>query len=269
MRAENEIVKDNLRKYKKLINFYKIEILPSFVNQSKTNSQLLYEFFFNIFQNNDSVVVDEINYEKISMNESHLFGCIHRTSNIDILTEIKSKSNLTFDEEDFFLESSTYFYIDFLHLGMSAIKTQKIPSAYELLQDFIIQKSELNIEIIPFKKSDSEISQLPITSISMKFVDEDFVELKDINKNDCEFSEYTLSAKFKKVSSGFVPQLLSKFKGKSSLKKLTISTDTEDIDLIKNIFTKYVSIELTENYKNDLDRIKNVLCEELLKIVNA
>lgn len=269
MGIENEIVEENLKKYKKLINFYQIEISPSFVNQSKTNSQLLFEIFSTVFLNKESIIIEEINYEKISMDSNHFFGCIHRISSIDILTEIKSKSNISFDEADVFLESSTYFYIDFLNLGMSVIKTQKIPSAYELIQNFITQKSVLNIEIIPFKKSEDEIKQLSITSMSMKFQDEEFVELKDINKSDCEFSEYTFSAKLKKVSSGFVPKLLSKFKDKTSLKKLTVSTDTEDIDLIKSIFTKHVSIELTENYKNDLDRIKSVLYEELLKIINT
>lgn len=269
MGQENDIVEENLKKYKKLINFYKIDVLPSFHEQGKNNSDLLHDVFFNTFSSNTSIVIDEINYEKISMNSNHFFGCVHRTSSIDILTEIKSKSNISLEDADVFLESSTYFYIDFSNLGMSVIKTQKIPNAYEIIQNFISNKSSLNIEIVPFKKSDEEIKQLSITSISLKFQDEDFVELKDINKNDCEFSEYTFSAKLKQVSSGFIPKLLTKFKDKPSVKKLTVSTDNEEIDLIRSIFTKQVSIELTENYKNDLDRIKNVLCSELLKIVNT
>ena len=108
-----------------------------------------------------------------------------------------------------------------------------------------------------------------INSITMTFCDDEFVELKDIDKSDCEFGEYTVSAKLNKVSKSFLPQLIKRFKDKSSLKKLAVSTENEDVDLIKNIFTKQVSIELTKNYKNDLDKIKNILKSELLKIINT
>lgn len=270
MGSENEILEDEkLKKYKKLINFYKIGILPSFCELNKTNRELLCDVFSNAFSNSNYATIDSIQYEKISIDSNHFFGCIHRISNIDILTEIKSKSNISLEDEDIFLESCTYFYIDFNNLGMSVIKTQKIPNSSFFIEHFIKQKSSLNIEIVPFKKSDNEISQLLINSITMTFCDEDFVELKDINNADCEFGEYTFSAKLKKVSPGFLPKILNKFKNKTTLKKLSVSTDTEDVDLIKNIFTKQVSIELTKNYKNDLTKIKNVLSTELLKIINT
>ena len=260
---------EKLKTYKKFINFYKLYILPSFKDASKDDTLLLYEVFNSVFLKSNSVKTDSIQYDKISLDKNHFFGCIHRISSIDIFTDIKSKSDVSFESEDMFLESCTFFYIDFNKLGISAIKTQRIQNPAEFIKIFIEKYSSLNIEIAPFKKDEKEIKQLMINQITLTFCNDDFVELKDIDKTDCEFGEYTISAKLTKVSKHFLPQIIKKFKNNSSLKKLYVSTDTEDIDLIKNIFTKQVSIELTKNYKNDFDKIEEILKLELLKIVNT
>lgn len=270
MKNENEaeVAEEKLKKYTKLINFYKIAVDPSFGMINRTESEALYDVFNSTFTTQDIVTFEDISFEKIFIDRTHFFGCIHRNSTIDILTEIKSKSDITFESEDIILESSTYFYVDFNNLGMSVIKTQKIPNPERFIEKLIYNKSALNISMAPFKKSDNEIKNLLATSFTMTFFSDDFVALKGINKSDCEFKEYTLSAKLKNSSPTFITKILE-YKNNSSLKKLAVSTDNEDIDLIKNIFTKQVSIELTKNYKNDLDKIKNTLANELLKIVNT
>ena len=269
MNNETEVTEEEkLKKYTKLINFYKIAVDPSFGMINKTEFEALYEVLNSTFTSQDLVTFEDIAFEKISIDKNHFFGCIHRNSTIDILTEIKSKSDITIESEDIILESSTYFYVDFNYLGMSVIKTQKIPNPERFIEKLIYNKSALNITMAPFKKSDKEIKNLLATSFVMTFCSDDFVELKNINKADCEFKEYTLSAKLKNSSPEFIRKLLE-YKNNSSLKKLSVSTNTEDVDLIKNIFTKQVSIELTKNYKNDLNKIKNTLSNELLKIINT
>ena len=123
MEEENE---EKLKKYKKFINFYKLCVLPSFRDTSKSDKQILYETFQKVFSTCDSIKLDSIQYDKINLDENHFFGCIHKISSIDILTEIKSKSEISLEKEDMFLESCTYFYVDFTKLGISVIKTQRI-----------------------------------------------------------------------------------------------------------------------------------------------
>ena len=110
-----------------------------------------------------------------------------------------------------------------------------------------------------------------INKISISFFDnsQDFIEFKNINKEDCEISEFKIEAKLKKVSKGFASELINKFKNRKEIKKLSASSDTEEVDLIRNIFTKQVSIELNKDYKNDISQIEETLKNELFKIINT
>lgn len=110
-----------------------------------------------------------------------------------------------------------------------------------------------------------------INKISLSFYDnsQDFVELKHINSEDCEISEFKFEAKLKKVKNNFVSNLIDKYKNNKEIKKLSVSDDTEEVDLIKSIFTKQVSIELTKDYRKDFSKIEETLKNELLKIINT
>lgn len=273
MKNEKEEERElNVKSYTKLLNFYKIVLEPSFTDIRKNSETLLYDCFTNIFRYNNIVSNNGISFEKISLDTQHIFASICKTSDLDVLTEIKNKDGIKIEEDtDFILESYTYFYIDFKNFGLSVIKTQKIPSADGYIKNLINNNSVINLSIEPFKKSDKEIKDMIINSFSMSFYDnsDNFVELKNIDKNDCEISSFTFSAKLKKVKKNFVSDLLSKYRENKDIKKISVSTDTEEIDLIKNIFTKQVSIQLTKDYKKDFSRIEETLNKELIKIINT
>ena len=268
---KEEEIELKVKSYKKLLNFYKIIFEPSFKDLSKSNNTILYEFFSNIFKDRNLISNEGITFEKISLDTNHIFASICRTSDLDVLTEIKSKEVQIEDTSDFVLESYTYFYIDFDNMGVSAIKTQKIPSPDVYIKSLIENKSYIHLSLDPFKKSDTEIKDMLINKISLSFYDnsQNFVELKNINSEDCEISEFKFEAKLKKVKKNFVSELINKYKGSKDIKKLSVSSDTEEVDLIKSIFTKQVSIELTKDYKKDFSKIEETLRIELLKIINA
>lgn len=268
-KEENEI---KVQSYKKLLNFYKIIFEPSFKDVNKTNNTILYDCFFNMFKNKDIVSNEGITFEKITLDDNHIFASICRTSDLDVLTEIKnSKGTEIEDTSDFVLESYTYFYIDFNQMGVSVIKTQKIPSPDVYIKSLIGNNSYIHISLEPFKKSDNEIREMVINKISLSFYDnsQNFIELKHINSEDCEISEFKFEAKLKKVKNNFVSDLINKYKNNKEIKKLSVSSDTEEVDLIKSIFTKQVSIELTKDYKKDFSKIEETLKNELFKIINA
>ena len=271
-KTNKEINELKVKSYKKLLNFYKIIFEPSFKDLSKSNSTILYECFDNMFKNNNIVSNEGITFEKISLDNNHVFASICRTSDLDVLTEIRnSKGTEIENTSDFVLESYTYFYIDFENMGVSVIKTQKIPSPDGYIKNLIGSNSYIHLSLEPFKKDDNEIKDMIINKISLSFYNnsQDFVELKHINNEDCEISEFKFEAKLKKVRKNFVSNLIDKYKNNKELKKLSVSSDTEEVDLIKSIFTKQVSIELTKDYKKDFSKIEETLKNELLKIINA
>lgn len=267
--TENEL---KVKSYKKLLNFYKIIFEPSFKDLSKTNNTILYDCFSSMFKNKDSVSNEGITFEKITLDNNHIFASICRTSDLDVLTEIRnSKGTEIEDTSDFILESYTYFYINFEKMGVSVIKTQKIPSPDGYIKSLISNNSFINLSLEPFKKNDNEIKDMLVNRISLSFYDnsQDFIELKYIDNEDCEISEFKFEAKLKKVKKNFVSNLMNKYKNSKEVKKLSVSSDTEEVDLIKSIFTKQVSIELTKDYKKDFSKIEETLKNELLKIINA
>lgn len=268
-KEKNEI---KVQSYKKLLNFYKIIFEPCFKDVNKTNNIILYDCFFNMFKNKDIFSNEGITFEKITLDDNHIFASICRTSDLDVLTEIKnSKGTEIEDTSDFVLESYTYFYIDFNQMGVSVIKTQKIPSPDVYIKSLIGNHSYIHISLEPFKKNDNEIKNMAINKMSLSFYDnsQNFIELKHINGEDCEISEFKFEAKLKKVKNNFVSDLINKYKNNKEIKKLSVSSDTEEVDLIKSIFTKQVSIELTKDYKKDFYKIEEALKNELLKIINT
>ena len=155
---KKEEVELKVKSYKKLLNFYKIIFEPSFKDMTKDNKTLLYECFFNMFKSKDIVSNSGITFEKITLDSNHIFASICRTSDLDVLTEIKNSKGIEIeDTSEFILESYTYFYIDFEKMGASVIKTQKIPSPDGYIKNLIGNNSYINLSLEPFKKSDNEI----------------------------------------------------------------------------------------------------------------
>ncbi len=271
IKKSKDEVQKIIKPYKKYINFYKIIMEPSLKPLNVQDSQLLKETCENPFSKQNTISSDGINIDCLEKGDSYFFGCLHKSSPIDILTEIKS----TIDGEDLNLdelifEHITYFYIDYKNMCMSVIKTQRIQNSALLIAKVIFDKSGYNFNIYPFKKEQNEIEQMLATGYKLTFVDvdKDFVILDELKDDDCELSQFHIEVNFKKNSKKFVPNIIKKYKSNEKVKKLSISTDNEDIDILKNTFTKQVAINLSKDYKQDLDSIKISLRDELLKIIN-
>lgn len=251
--------------YKKLINFYKIAIDPSFIDARKTSSEVLKEYIFKAFADK-TFNLEDVVIEKIELDKNYFFGSICRRSDLDILTEIKSATDeKSIKNADIIIESYTYFLIDLNNLSMSVIKTKKIPKSDEYIKDLILKISPLNVIIAPFIKNEEEIKSMIANSFSLTFYDNSnkYIGLKQSSLFDCEFGELTIKAKLKDKNKNIMKNLINVFKRNSDVKSLSASTDSEDIDILKSSFTKHVTIELSKNYKNDLDRIKQTLAKEL------
>lgn len=257
-----------------MINFYRIVVNPSFIETGKTSNEVIKNLFFNLFKKNTTFNMNNVTIEMIDLNEAYFFGSICRKSDLDILTEIRNaKSEKSIKNTDIIIESYTYFYISFNELAVSVIKTQKIPNSDIYIKDLIEQNCALNIDIAPFVKEDAEIKAMLANTFSLTFYDNSnkYLGLNKTSLFDCEFKELSIKAKLKdrNSSNNFLKNLLNAFKGNPDVKSLSVSTDSEDIDLLRNSFTKHVTIELSKDYKNDLSKIQQALAKELLLIIKA
>ena len=97
-----------------------------------------------------------------------------------------------------------------------------------------------------------------INKIAVSFYNnsQDFIELKNINRDDCEITDFKFEAKLKKSKKSFISDLVNGYKGNKAIKKFSVSSDTEEVDMIKSIFTKQVSIEITKDYKKIFLKLK-------------
>ena len=269
--GKNRKRKNSIKTYKKLLNFYKIAIDPSIKDLTKTDNQILLESVSAFFKEKSKASIKDISFDKISLDENHFFGSIFKTTELDILTNLKNnKTHNNISPEDVILENFTYFYIDFKKLYICSIKTQKIQYVDSYVKDLLEYKGPLNIKIAPLEKNEQEMEELNAKSVNISFFNADkYVGLKDTKNFDCEFENLKLVAKIKKHSPDFVKNIRNIFGNNYNIKKISISTNDEDIDILKNVFTKHVSIELSKDYFKDLSIIETKLSEELLKIIHT
>lgn len=294
MNAELDNVKNSTKEkeYKKFINFGKISLKEdslvcnedNFILQMKTDLELK-------FKQSDRFIIDKMYdskqeklieknetlvFHKITADNFHFFGTFSRISNTkDVLTDIvDNKSREKIDPDSIYFEHNTLFYIDFNTGGISFIKTNHIKNVYPFLESFLNRNNILNLKIIPLMKSEEEIRNSSITQLEVAYANIDldknssFVGLNNLENMGCKIKDYKIKLSIKEVRPIFSKNLLLFRKNnKSNLKKISISTLNEDIDLLTNTFTKSVGITLSNNYEQDYTVIENTLKNELLKAI--
>ena len=94
--------------------------------------------------------------------------------------------------------------------------------------------------------------------------------MKNLEKMGCRVKDYKITVSLEEVKNNFANRLLNfRDKNKENVKKMSISTLSEDIDLLTNTYTKSVPIKLTNNYEDDYNVIQSILREELLKAIQG
>lgn len=295
----NSLVSDNKnvpsakeKEYKKFISFGSLYITESTFSSNEDNFiQQLQNHINCIFKNNNKYIVDTIydakqektisrdeklEFTKLNADNEHFFGTFTRISNSkDVLTNIvDNTSNEKIDPSSIYFEYNTLFYIDYKNKAISFIKTEHIRNVYPFLEAFLNNNNFLNIKIAPLIKPDEEIKQSIITQVDIVCArteinpNTDFVSLNNLEKMGCTVKNYKLSVSLGAVKNNFASSLLNfHHKHKENIKKMSISTLNEDIDLLTNHYTKTVPIKLHNNYEEDYNTIELTLRYELLKAV--
>lgn len=274
MKEKNETEKKkNEKKYTKTINFAYILLEPSLVNTSNRFSAVKNELERAFKSNNVFALSSGIIVEKIGTYENGFFGALKCNSSIkDILTEIRDKrTNSLIEADDLIFNHYTYFYIDYGSLYISYIKTKNFQNIEFMIASLFKQATVLNTSVYPVQKKEEQIKSINATKLSMKFMNpEKFVELVDTNKLDAKVQMMDIDVTFQEPNKSIASKLLDLIKKyPRDVKKVSISNDTETTDLLRSIFTRSATIELSESDKENLDRICKLLQNELLKIIDA
>lgn len=280
------------KEYKKYINFGRLQLKEptllsnedNFINEMKkslekkftTGTEYILDKVYDP-QTESLVARDEkLSFKKITSSDDHFFGTFSRYSTTkDVLTDIvDNQSKQKIDPDSIYFEHNTLFYIDYALKSISFIKTEHIKNVYPFLEAFINNNNLLNISIIPLKKDDSEIIKSSITELEIALATVDipqnqsFVGLRGLEKMGCKVKNYKLKVSLDATNSNFSQKLLNfRSKNKDNIKKMSISTFNEDIDLLTNRFTKSVPIKLSNNYETDFSTIENILKSELFKAI--
>lgn len=280
------------KEYKKYINFGKLQLKePTFTSNENTFIDEMKKSFDSKFSHSNEYIldkiydpkvnhlvdrVDKLSFKKINASNEHFFGTFSRFSNNkDVLTDIvDNQSNEKIDPDSIYFEHNTLFYIDYNSKSISFIKTEHIKNVYPFLEAFINNNNMLNLSIIPLIKNDKEILESVITELNIALAsvdipsEQEFVGLNNLEKMGCKIKNYKLKVTLDTVNSYFPSKLLSfRSKNRKNIKKMSISTFNEDIDLLTNRFTKSVPIKLSNNYEKDFSAIENALKSELLKAI--
>lgn len=288
----NSIKNTKEKEYKKYINFGKLQLKDStlianeftFINEMKKNleTKFLSKNEYVLDKKYDSKLEriverkEKLSFKKITSSNDHFFGTFSRLSrNKDVLTDIvDNESNEKIDPEKIYFEHNTLFYIDYNLQAISFIKTEHIKNVYPFLEAFINNDNLLNISIIPLVKNDKEIIDSVITELEIALAtveinpNQPFVGLNNLEKMGCKVKNYKLNVNLSSVKTSFSSNLLNfRSKNRHNIKKMSISTIDEDIDLLTNRFTKSVPIKLSNNYEDDFSTIELTLKTELLKAV--
>lgn len=288
----NDIKITKEKEYKKYINFGQLKLKEStFISNESTFISEMKKNLEAKFSNNNEYILDKIydlstnrivdrkeklSFKKISSSENHFFGTFSRLSNNkDVLTDIfDNKSNEKIDPNTIYFEHNTLFYIDYSLQAISFIKTEHIKNVYPFLEAFINDNNLLNISIIPLVKNDEEIKNSVITELEIALAtvevsqDKPFVGLSNLEKMGCKVKNYKLNVNLSAADKTFPLNLLNfRFKNKNNIKRMSISTMDENIDLLTNRFTKSVPIKLSNNYENNYPIIESTLKNELIKAI--
>ena len=280
------------KEYKKYINFGKLYLKENSLSTNSSNYiEELRKDLINKFANSGKYIVDtkfdskqnklvareeKLIFSKISSDENYFFGTFARVSNSkDVLTDIvDNESKEKIDPEKIYFEYNTLFYIDFKNSAISFIKTSHIKNVYPFLELFINNNNLLNIGIAPLIKDEEEIHNSVITQLDITCArteinsNTDFIELKKLENMGCVVKDYKLTLSLENANSNFTRKLLNfRNKNKKGIKKMSISTLSEDIDLLTNTFTKSVPIKLTNNYEQNYAAIQYTLQTELIKAI--
>ncbi len=285
-----ETVKE--KEYKKYINFGKLYLKENTFLANDNN--YITELKANLnskFTNTNEYVIDKkydakqetvvsreekLVFTKLDSSENHFFGTFSRVSNNkDVLTDIiDNTSQEKINPDSIYFEHNTLFYIDFKNSAISFIKTNHIKNVYPFLELFINDNNILNIGIAPLIKKEEELQEAVITQVEIACAtteinsNTDFVEMKNLEKMGCKIKDYKLIVSLENVKKHFSSNLLNfRNKNRKDLKKISISTLDENIDLLTNTFTKSVPIKLHNNYEQDYSTIQHALKVELLKAI--
>ena len=270
---------------KKRVHFYRLILEKSkqtnlFENDSITFSDKVIQ----LFRNHDETDLIQVNKNKIftliTFDENHIFGTYGKVDDVELGSHMWGRNKEDYSLEDIqnLIESFTYFYLDMDNLSIALLHNYNLPDFRTPFANFLSSHfrisaiyDQISVESILSEEIPKSYGRkIPINKIKACFVGEtiprnEFIAVKEaLNIANNEIEEATIAITMK-------PNTKKKFSSfkikKGSFSELSFENDSENIDLIQNMITKKISIEVDdEDLRDDLkikERLRSLLTDGL------
>lgn len=230
------------------------------------------------FNYSDRIQVDKkFIIEMKSFDKNHIFGTFGKPNHFDQgdLVQGRNPQNYYVEPIDSLVENFTYFYLDVNKNAIALIGKSGLPNFPKSFKSFIGTHfnltSSYEINVVP-KKSD-EISnfigkEIPIKKIKLKYTESlppsnEYLSCQEIVKFDASTIKHaSLNLTFKENSVGVLNKIKNLIKH-DKITEVSIETDEEIINVVENLISKKITINIDSDEIIHSEKIKNMLMDIL------
>lgn len=280
----------------KRLYFYKANIPPSIKILSTKAQDRLLECFSCSCDKNDGSTPQYISFdlkkdtqytfEILNFTNDYIFGKYCKAESItttslkqtrDLKTQNTKPFELNINQQ---LENYTFFYIDFKTQYICSINNRNLAGINKTLPALIyhIHSNLVNLSVTPLSIKDikgyiglqKKISKIDLSFIS---VDTDYMRNVDdiVNATD-DINTLNVSFTLKQNNSHFIENIIERLPVlKKKYKKIALTYENDDgledfVDVLNALYTKKVSIKITDNLVKNPNSIRQILCDEIRKV---
>lgn len=215
----------------------------------------------------------------LSFDRNHIFGTFGKMDDVGAGDHIRGRNKNNYSVEDIhnFIESYTYFYLDLDSKILALLNNSSLPDIKKPFSHFIGSHFRITgvydtIDLVPVISSEIPSrygDDIPVVSAKISYADDRFpinpfinaTEMLGIASADIKKADINISmkqgAKAKKKFFNF---------NRSDYSELKLETEEESIDLLDNVITKKVTIEIdSDDIKNDeviKEKLRTILAYE-------
>lgn len=261
---------------KKRVRFYELvleknEQINLFENEGITLEDKVEQLSLNHFESDKFQVVDNKVFMLESFDRAHIFGTFGKIDDISSGDHIRGRNRENYSVESIknLIESYTYFYLDLSTKKLALLQNSSLPDIKNPFAKFIgtnfrvtglynLQLVPVVTEEIPSKYGD----EIPVLSAKISYSDDrlpeniflNHKEILGISQSDIKKTDINITMK----QGSKTNKRLFKFK-KEEFSEIKLETEEETIDLINNVITKKVTIDLNSDELLDEKVIKEIL----------
>lgn len=214
-------------------------------------------------------------FQLLSFDKNHIFASFGKVEDLKQGDHVRgrNKDNLQIEEFSHYIETFSYFYIDLNTNDIALIKRSGLPDIKKPLQSFLSLHFRIsgNWEVAVVPKLTENIEnkigkKVPVSRIKYivennKIPDNEYLSINEtLSITNDDMTKVSVNIDLKQGKETIIDKAINKF---SNYSEMVIENDTETIDLVENIITKKLTIDIDSKSLQNIESIKNILMNAL------